>query len=239
MRHETLTYQADGLTMRSQLFFEPKSSPSAGVLVFPEAFGLGEHAISRAERLAGMGYAALACDLHGDGRLVDNLQQAVDLLQPLLADPNKTRARAGGALKALTSRSEVDAKRVASIGFCFGGTMSLELARGGADLKAVVGFHSGLGTAKPDETKSIKPKILICIGAEDPLIPADLRLTFEQEMTRAGADWQIHLYGGVTHSFTNPEADKIGKPEMLRYDRNADARSWASMCAFFKEIFGV
>ena len=108
MQHETLTYQADGLTMRSQLFFEPASARRAGILVFPEAFGLGEHAISRAERLAKMGFVALACDLHGDGRVVDDLQEAIGLLQPLLADASRTRARATGALKALTGRSEVE-----------------------------------------------------------------------------------------------------------------------------------
>src|SRR3954452_21813856 len=124
MHHETLTYQADGLSMRSQLFFEPKSTPSAGVLVFPEAFGLGEHAISKAQRLAGLGYVALACDLHGDGRVVDDLQQAIYRFQPLLADANKTRARDDGALKSLFIRSEVDAKRVNGRLFCFGGILS-------------------------------------------------------------------------------------------------------------------
>ena len=161
------------------------------------------------------------------------------LLGPLMADPSRTRARAGGGLKALRARPQIASDKIASIGYCFGGTMSLELARAGEDIAGVVGFHSGLGTAKPGETKSVKPKILICIGAEDPLIPPDLRLTFEEEMTRAGADWQIHLYGGVTHSFTTPEADKVGKPEMLRYDRNADVRSWASMRSFFEEIFAA
>ncbi|PPQ34622.1 dienelactone hydrolase family protein [Rhodopila globiformis] len=236
MRHETLTYQADGLTMRSQLFFEPKSGPSAGVLVFPEAFGLGEHAISKAQRLAGMGYVALACDLHGDGRLVDDLQQAVERLQPMQADPNKTRARAGGALKALTGRTEVDAKRVAAIGFCFGGTMSLELARAGQDLKAVVGFHSGLGTnAPPAATGSIKPRILVCIGADDPMIPPEQRAAFEAEMREAGADWQMHIYGNTVHSFTNPEAGKRNMPEALRYSAEADARSWAALHQLFAE----
>jgi len=236
MRHETLTYEADGLSMRSQLFFEPKSSPSAGVLVFPEAFGLGEHAISKAQRLAGMGYVALACDLHGDGRLVDDLQQAIELLQPLLADPNKTRARAGGALKALTGRSEVDAKRVASIGFCFGGTMSLELARAGADLKAVVGFHSGLGTNAPRAAKgAIKPRILVCIGADDPMIPPEQRAAFETEMREADVDWQMHLYGNTVHSFTNPEAAKRNMPEAIRYSAEADARSWAALQQLFSE----
>ena len=207
MNHETLTYQADGLTMRSQLFFEPASGPRAGVLVFPEAFGLGQHAISRAERLAALGYVALACDLHGDGRVVDDLQEAIGLLQPMFADAAHTRARAAGGLQALTARPEVDAARVASIGFCFGGTMSLELARSGADLKAVVGFHSGLSTPAPaTDAKAIKARVLVCIGADDPMIPPDQRTAFEAEMRDAGVDWQMHLYGNTVHSFTNPEA---------------------------------
>jgi len=239
MQHETLTYQADGLTMRSQLFFEPASQPRPGVLVFPEAFGLGDHAISRAERLAALGYVALACDLHGDGRVVDNLQEAVGLLQPLLAGPARTRARAGGGLQALTARSEVDATRVASIGFCFGGTMSLEFARAGAELKAVVGFHSGLGTSAPASgANTVKARILVCIGADDPMIPPEQRATFETEMRNAGVDWQMHLYGKTVHSFTNPEAGKLNMPEAIRYNADADARSWASLQDLFKQALG-
>ncbi len=232
---ETLTYQADGLTMKSQLFFEPAASPLPGVLVFPEAFGLSEHALSRAERLAAMGYVALACDLHGDGGLVDDLEKAIGLLQPLFADPSRTRARAAGGLQALTARSEVDTGRLAAIGFCFGGTMALELARGGADLKAVVGFHSGLGTAAPKtDAKSIKARVLVCIGADDPMIPAEQRAEFETEMRDAGIDWQMHLYGKTVHSFTNQQAAKRGMPDAIRYSAEADARSWASM----QELFG-
>lgn len=236
MHRETLTYQADGLTMKSQLFFEPATAPRAGVLVFPEAFGLGEHAISRAERLAALGYVALACDLHGDGRVVDDLQEAIDLLKPLFAEPARTRARAAGGLKALTARSEVDASRVASIGFCFGGTMSLELARSGADLKAVVGFHSGLATAAPKtDAKAIKARILVCIGADDPMIPPEQRADFETEMREAGVDWQMHLYGRTVHSFTNQEAVKRNMPDAIRYSAEADARSWASLQSLFNE----
>ncbi|HEY4042301.1 MAG TPA: dienelactone hydrolase family protein [Rhodopila sp.] len=236
MRHETLTYQADGLTMQSQLFFEPASGRHAGVLVFPEAFGLGSHATSRAERLAKLGYVALACDLHGNGRVVDDLQEAIGLLQPLLADAKRTRARASGGLKALTARAEVDATRVASIGFCFGGTMSLELARAGEDLKAVVGFHSGLAASPPkSDAKSIKPRVLVCIGADDPMIPPEQRLAFETEMREAGVDWQMHLYGGTVHSFTNPEAAQRNMPDAIRYSAEADARSWASMQELFSE----
>jgi dienelactone hydrolase len=239
MRHETLTYQADGLTMRSQLFFEPASGRRAGVLVFPEAFGLGEHAISRAERLAAMGYVALACDLHGDGRVVDDLQEAIGLLQPLLADHTRTRARAAGGLGALTARAEVDATRLASIGFCFGGTMSLELARSGAALKAVVGFHSGLATSAPStQANAIKPRILVCIGADDPMIPPEQRAAFEAEMRQAGVDWQMHLYGGTVHSFTNPEAAKRDMPDAIRYSPEADRRSWAALQELFAETLG-
>jgi len=236
VRHETLTYQADGLTMRSQLFFEPASDRRAGVLVFPEAFGLGEHAISRARRLAELGYVALACDLHGDGRIVDDLQEAIGLIEPLFSDPARTRARAAGGLQALTARPEVAAARVASIGFCFGGTMSLELARSGADLKAVVGFHSGLGTNAPrTDAKAIKARILVCIGADDPMIPPDQRAAFESEMRDAGVDWQMHLYGNTVHSFTNQEAAKRNMPNAIRYDAEADARSWAALRELFSE----
>jgi dienelactone hydrolase len=236
MHQETLTYAADGLTMKSQLFFEPAAGARAGVLVFPEAFGLGEHAISRARRLAEMGYVALACDLHGDARLVDDLQEAIGLIEPLFAAPSRTRARAAAALQALTARPEVDTSRVASIGFCFGGTTSLELARSGAELKAVVGFHSGLGTNAPKtDAKAIKARILVCIGAEDPMIPPEQRAAFEAEMREAGVDWQMHLYGGTVHSFTNPEAAKVNMPEAIRYDAKADARSWAALRELFAD----
>ena len=186
--------------------------------------------------LAEQGYVALACDLHGDGRIVDDLQEAVGLLQPLLAAPARTRARASEALKALTGRSEVDATRVASIGYCFGGTMSLELARSGANLKAVVGFHSGLGTNAPQtDAKAIKARVLVCIGADDPMIPPEQRAAFETEMRDAGVDWQIHLYGNTVHSFTNPEAAKRNMPDAIRYSAEADERSWAALQELFSE----
>jgi dienelactone hydrolase len=236
MQHETLTYEADGLTMKSELFFEPASEPRAGVLVFPEAFGLSEHAISRAERLAALGYVALACDLHGNAELIDDLQQAVGMLKPMYADPSKTRARASGGLHALIARAEVDRARIGAIGFCFGGTMALELARSGADVGAIVGFHSGLGTAAPKtDAHDIKGRVLVCIGADDPMIPAEQRAEFEAEMRDAGVDWQMHVYGKTVHSFTNEMAAKRNMPDAIRYSAEADARSWASMQELFFE----
>ena len=236
---ETLTYPADGLQMRSTLFLPAGAATKApGVLVFPEAFGLSEHAIGRAERLAGMGYVALACDLHGEAHLEDDLDRAIGLLKPLFAEPSKTRARARGGLDALLARDEVDPARIAAIGFCFGGTMALELARDGADVHAVVGFHSGLGTAAPKEdAKRIKGRVLVCIGADDPMIAAEQRAEFETEMRDAGVDWQMHLYGRTVHSFTNRNAARRNRPDAIRYSPEADRRSWASMTELFGEVF--
>jgi dienelactone hydrolase len=237
MRQEILTYEADGLSMRSQLFFDPGAPPRAGVLVFPEAFGLNDHATGRAKRLAALGYVALACDLHGEGLIVDDLPEAMELLQPLFDDPSRVRARAAGALRALVARPEVDASRVAAIGFCF--PMPLELARSGADLRAAIGFHTGLATKAPAATApAIRARILVCIGADDPFIPPDQRAAFEAEMRNAGADWQLQLYDGTVHSFTNPEAAKRNMPDAIRYSAEADERSWASALDLLFETLG-
>ena len=239
MHHETLTYQADGLTMLGEIYLPEGTGKRAAVLVFPEAFGLGEHALARAERLAQLGYVALACDLHGN-RLNCGLSDALGLLQPLFADPARTRARASGALAALVARAEVDSGRIAAIGFCFGGTMALELARGGADVKAVVGFHSGLGTAAPkSDAKAIKGRVLVCIGADDPMIDAAQRVGFETEMREAGVRWEMDLYGGTVHSFTNVGASAANMPDAIRYSPEADARSWAAMRGLFGETLAA
>jgi len=117
--------------------------------------------------------------------------------------------------------------------------MSLELARSGANLKAVVGFHSGLGTNAPQtDAKAIKARVLVCIGADDPMIPPEQRATFETEMRNAGVDWQIHLYGNTVHSFTNPEAAKRNMPDAIRYSADADERSWAALQELFGETLG-
>jgi len=238
MHRETLTYQADGLTMKSELFFEASAGPRAGVLVYPEAYGLNKHALERAERLASIGYVALACDLHGEAQVVEDLGVSIGMLDVLYADPAKTRARATGGLRALAARSEVDASRIGAIGFCFGGTMSLELARSGADIKAVVGFHSGLATIAPKaDARAIKGRILVCIGGDDPFILLEQRADFEKEMRDAGVDWQMNVYGNTVHSFTNPTAANAKRPNAVRYSAEADKRSWKSMQDLFVEAF--
>jgi dienelactone hydrolase len=239
MHTEVVTYEADGLSMRGHLYVDGGGYRRPGVLVFPEAFGLSEHAKAQAERLARLGYVSLACDLHGEGQLMSDREAALEIIKELRNNPVRIRARANGGLQVLRVRPEIDPSRIAAIGYCFGGTMALELARGGSDILGVVGFHSGLATVAPQDARSIKGKVLVCIGADDPSIPADQRIAFEKEMRDGGVDWQMNIYGGVVHSFTNPTADELGRPDFARYDAKAAARSWAEMRSFFEEIFGA
>jgi dienelactone hydrolase len=237
MHTEVLSYEADGVLMQSHLYFEGDATGRPGILVFPEAFGLSQHAKTQAGRLAGVGYITLACDLHGEGKLFADLKSVSGILEGLRNEPAHIRARAKGGLDALVARPEVDSSRIAAIGYCFGGTMALELARGGAQIAGVFGFHSGLGTVAPQDARNIKGKVLVCIGADDPVIPLEQRIDFEKEMRNGGVDWQMNVYGGVVHSFTNPDADKAGRTEVSRYDAKAAARSWAARRAFLEEIF--
>jgi dienelactone hydrolase len=237
---EILTYAADGLEMASILYLdEARTGPRPGVLLFPEAPGLGDHVKAKAQRLAALGYAALACDLHGGGTIISDRTRMMSELDALRADPQRISARAEGALAALKARPEADGSKIAAIGYCFGGTMALELGRGGGDIRAIVGFHSGLATVRPQAAKAIGAKVLACIGADDPAVTAAERAAFEQEMREGGVDWQLHVYGGVVHSFTNPDADSYGMPHLTRYDAGADARSWAAMLALFDEAFAA
>ncbi len=240
MKTDSIRYQADGLDMVGHLAWdETAPGPRPGVLVFPEVFGLGEHAKHRAERIASeLGYVALACDLHGGQRVYDKLDEALPLIGPMRAEAARVRARTGKALDALVGRPEVDPTRVAAIGFCIGGTMSYELALSGADIKAAVGFHSGLKVTSPGDARQIKAKVLTLVGADDPSITPENRREFESMLRDGGVDWQMTVYGGVVHSFTNQKADKVGRPDFARYNANADRRSWQQMSELFEEVFG-
>ena len=238
MPGQDLRYEADGLTMIGSLHRPSGAGPAPGVLVFPEAFGLGEHAIRKAERIASeLGYVALACDLWGERKQLTSMAEVMPALGDLTSDVAKLRGRVGAALKTLTGQSGVDAGRIAAIGFCFGGTMSFELATC-SDIKAAIGFHSGLQVPSlANDARQIKGKILALLGADDPGIPPEARTEFTRLLTEAGVDWQMTLYGGVVHSFTNPDADKAGQPEFLRYDARADKRSWRQMAGLLEEVF--
>jgi dienelactone hydrolase len=159
------------------------------------------------------------------------------IIGALRADALAIRARVLPALDALVARPEVEAARIGAIGFCFGGTMALELARSGANVAATVGFHSGLGTSRKEDAAQIQGRVLVCIGADDPGIPAEQRAEFEAEMRAGGVRAQMMVYGGVVHSFTNEQADKMGRPEFARFDAEADRHSWMLMQDAFRQAF--
>jgi dienelactone hydrolase len=207
-----------------------------GIVLFPDARGIGTHAIVCAERLAALGLVVLVADLYGDGTTARDIPHARELIGQLRSDLSRWRARAEAARLALAQQGNVDAARIAAIGYCFGGTTALELARSGAALSAVVSFHGGLASAHPDDAHNIKAKVLVCHGAVDTLVSMSQLAAFEQEMSRTSADWQVQVYGGAGHGFTNPEADDPGVPE-LAYHAAADRRSWAAMLELFEEVF--
>ncbi len=235
MRTEDIEYRADGVRMVGQYVVDDsRSGRRAGVLVCHEGPGLTDHTKKIATRLAGLGYAAFAMDYHGDGKPLADPSQTMARLQPWMADPTGIRTRALAALDVLKAQNEVDPARLAAIGYCFGGTTSLEIARSGADVKAVVGFHSGLATARPQDAVNIKARVLVCIGADDPIIPPEQRLAFEKEMKSAGIDWRLQLYGGAGHSFTNPAADSRGMKGFFHHEAT-NRRSWNAMIELFDE----
>jgi dienelactone hydrolase len=233
MHVQDIPYDFEGREMIGHLAYDDAHGDRRpAVLLSHEGPGLDEHVKGRAERLAELGYVAFALDYHGGGVPVP-VDQMMEKLGPLMADPQLTRRLGQAGLAVLLAQDVTDADRVAAIGYCFGGAMSLELGRSGADIKAIVGFHPGL-SASADSSR-IKGSVLMCIGSEDPFVPLDQRLAFEQEMKDAGvADWNVELYGGVGHSFTNEMADSAGIPGVA-YDEASDRRSWASMLRLFGE----
>jgi dienelactone hydrolase len=238
MQARTLSYEADGAHMIGYFAVdETRGSGRPAVLVAPEAPGLDDMNRERCQRLAKLGYAAFALDFHGNGEIIGDREQMMARLGVFMADPLRTRARAQAALAVLSAQPEVDKNRIAAIGYCFGGTIALELARSGADIKAAVGFHAGLGTARPQDAKNIRAKVLICNGAIDPIVPVEQRTAFEQEMEAGGVDWQLHLYGGAGHAFTRPGIEAAGMPGFA-YHKNADQRSWQAMLHLFAEALG-
>ena len=236
MQTRNIDYRCEQANLRGYLAWNDSAEPRPGILVFHEGLGLGDFAMERVRRLAGLGYVALAADMFGERRQARNLREVATLVGGLRAEPEKLRARGRAALETLAALPQVDARRLGAIGFCFGGSVVLELARAGADLRAVVSFHGVLGTQMPALSGKVKASVLVCTGADDPLAPPDQVAEFENEMRAAAVrDWQVISYGNTLHGFTNPAADG----SMLRsalYNAQADRRSWASMQSLFDEV---
>jgi dienelactone hydrolase len=238
MQTEDIAYREGDIGLLGVLAYdETAKHKRPGVLVFHEGLGLGEFAMDRARTLARLGYVALAADMFGDRRQTRSLDEARELVGALRNEPTKLRRRAQAALASLAALPPVDAARLAAVGFCFGGSVVLELARDGADLKAAVSFHGVLATKAPAAAGTVKASVLVCTGADDPLAPPDQVAAFEQEMRAAQVrDWQVITYGNTLHGFTNPAADGSIMRSAL-YNAQSDRRSWAAMQNLFDEVF--
>jgi len=234
---EAITYKQGDTTLNGYLAYDSGASGQRpGVLVVHEWWGLNDYARSRADQLARLGYVALAVDMYGNGATAETPQEAGALMTPLKNNRPLMRERIAAALATLKAQPQVDPGHMAAIGYCFGGTTVLELARSGADLAGVVSFHGGLDTPTPADAKNIRCKVLALHGAEDPYAPAAQIQAFQEEMRSAGVDWQLVLYGDAVHGFTNPK-NGTDKSKGVAYNEKADHRSWEAMKQFFAEIF--
>lgn len=212
----------------------------AGVLVCHQGNGVTEHTRERARMLADEGYTAFALDMYGE--TATSREQAMALLQSMTANPDELRRRGLAGLDVLKAQEGVDPARLAAVGYCFGGAVVLELARAAPALRCVVAFHPGMAgpVAQPD--KDDRPiarcKVMVCAGADDPLIPDAAKAKFAQLMDAAGADWQLLVYGGAAHSFTDRSVDAMNMPG-FKYHAATDRRSWAAMKDLFGEAFDI
>jgi dienelactone hydrolase len=205
-----------------------------GVLVVHEWWGLDEYARGRAKQLAEMGYVAFAADMYGQGKTVEHPQDASAMAGQVRANVQAWRKRAQAGLEVLKAQPPCDPKKLAAIGYCFGGSTALQLAYSGADLDAVATFHAALPTPTEAEAKTVKSRLLICHGADDKFIPAEAIQAFRGALDKAGAKYEFVAYPGAVHSFTVPDAGKHNNPGM-QYQEAADKDSWARMTKLFAE----
>ena len=237
MHREDIEYTVEGKRHIGHLAVDrDREGRRPAVLVCHEGPGLTDLARGVAARLAALGYVAFALDYHGDGKPLPRAEM-MPRLGALMGDPLRIRQLAQAGYDVLIAQPEADSDRVAAIGYCFGGTMALEFARGGAPVRAVVGFHSGLGTTRREDARNITGSVLVHVGADDPMIPPQQRADFEEEMRAGGVDWRMCLYGGAQHSFTNPDASSAGMAG-IAYHEPTERRSWNSMLELFDEVFG-
>ncbi len=232
---DTLEYM-DGEAVLEAFFAFDDSLPSRrpAVLIAHAWGGRDGFVAEKARKLAGLGYLGFALDMYGKGVLGVSKEENAKLMQPFMDDRAKLQRRITAALNAVRQLTWVDAGKVAAMGFCFGGLCVLDLARTGADIKGVVSFHGLLDAPENTQGTKIKAKILALHGRDDPMVPLELVLDFQEEITRAGADWQFISYGDTLHAFTNPVAN--GPSFGTVYQADADRRSWQAMQNFFAEI---
>jgi dienelactone hydrolase len=238
IKTEVIEYEQGGTKLEGFLAYDDAGTkPRPGVLLIHDWMGVGNYAKSRARQLAELGYVAFAADIYGKGNLPADQKAASAIAGKYKGDRALYRARLKAGLDQLTARKEVAPSQIATIGYCFGGTGVLELARSGANVKGVVTFHGGLGTPTPEDARNIKCPVLVLHGADDPFVkPAEVA-GFKEEMEKAHVKYELVAYPGAVHSFTRPDAGNDNS-KGAAYNEAADKKSWAAMQKFFDEIFG-
>lgn len=230
---ESVHYRDGTTDLTGALFGEDtRTDRRAGILVVHGGAGLDDHAKGRARGFAELGFVVLACDMYGNG-VAGSRERIMARIAELRAAPSNICKRARAGLDVLAAHPQVDG-RLAAVGYCFGGMTVLELARSGAELAGIVSVHGSLQTAHPAQRGAIKAKILVCHGALDPHVPTPHLIEFMEEMNRAGADWQLNVYGGAMHGFTHETASSTPG---VAYNAVADARSSAAIWNFLAELF--
>lgn len=232
-----LKYQHDGVEYHGYLAWDDAvEGPRPGVLVVHEWWGLNDYARERARQVAELGYVALACDMYGEGKTAEHPKEAGEMATKVRANVEQWRSRATAALDVLKSQPQCDPKRLAAIGYCFGGSTALQLAYSGADLKAVATFHAALPAATPIEAKQVHAEILVNHGADDSFIPPAAIAAFKKELDAAKVPYEFVAYLGARHSFTVKDAGRHGLDGM-KYDADADRQSWDKMKALLAKQF--
>ena len=237
---KTVEYIAQGVVMKGYLAYDENvTGKRPGVLVVHEWWGLNDYARKRAGMLAELGYTALAVDMYGDGKIAMHPDDATKFSLELMKNFDVAKARFIAAMDFLRQQPTVDSDRIAAIGYCFGGGVVLNMARQGLDLKGVASFHGGLPPIQPAQPGSVKAKILVLHGADDKFTAPGQIEEFKQEMKLAGVEFQFISYPGAMHSFTNPDADALGKQFNLplAYNASADKKSWDELKLFLDTIF--
>jgi dienelactone hydrolase len=237
---KTVEYNAQAVVMKGYLAYDENiKGRRPGVLVVHEWWGLNDYARKRARMVAELGYTALAVDMYGDGKQAMHPDDAKKFSSELMKNVDDAKARFTAAMEFLKQQSSVDPTRIAAIGYCFGGGVVLNMARQGVDLKGVASFHGSLSAVKPAQPGTVKAKVLVLHGGDDKFIPPEQIEAFKQEMKSAGVDFQFISYPGAVHSFTNPDADELGKKYNMpiAYNADADGKSWGELKGFLKKIF--
>lgn len=237
---KNIDYQVEGSTMKGYMVYDDNiKGQRPGVLVVHEWWGLNDYVRKRARMLAELGYTAFALDMYGQGKQAQHPDDAKKFSSEVMKNQAMAKARFQAALELLRKDKTVDPRRIAAVGYCFGGAVALEMARSGMDLAGVASFHGMLATANPAQAGAVKAKILVMTGAADPFVPPDQIAQFKKEMDAAKADYKLMEYPGAKHGFTNPDADRYGKEFNLplAYNKDADLASWKEMQDFFQRIF--